>query len=779
MEYISFHKVDPEEWDSLVKSSPDGSVFALSSWRTVILNVDRWALCDCSFSLMDKGRLLGVMPLQYSPTQQTMASTGWGGCGPIAAANLGHKQRRKVIAALLNHAEELAQKHGAQSLYFTVPPVVQTSIETQWGVNPYCEFGFEDVSGTSRVVNLSQDEDILWKACSETARHAIKKARQNGYTVSLSPWNEELDNYYKIHVENYERTGVVPHPKKYFQGIAEDMASDGYYLLWSCKDSSGNVVAYHNSCVFGNAGFYNTGCSSSESLTAGVNYLLFWEAFLGLKKHGLAWYDCGEIFPHASGQNKKKLEGLSTFKTKFGGENHRYFKCKKTLKHLKQVNKIQEPTIKETAKDFLIAGKKLVEKILGKKAANASALLIRFILNIVRKTIHWILRPSKLPFIRPFWGMEELLAVFKIHRYSKSIENAKSLLKSQQNVTEESVFLTSSGRGGIELALRAAMNLEPNKKTVILPSYACKGVVDPILRCGLTPVFVDVDANLFPDQDYLIKLAPGALACIFPFLCGAFVDITETRERVKAQGVFWIGDYCQAYKIGLSQIQGDDFSIFSFGGGKSLTATAGGAVITSTKSSELMEEYTHIPTDSFKHALARLIRQLILYFFPPCCSPIAKKLFKRSATRQFKLQKISQLDAIILCEQLKKASIIIERRTRNALQLLAKREEVDDAYFQKGHQQVFTKLSCITRSKQAQERLFEAAQLYNVEIEWMYAPLHTRLNEHCHSNGNCLAEKLDSRVFNIPVRPNLSSKELNRLKSLLKHFSTKCECKNE
>ena len=161
---------------------------------------------------------------------------------------------------------------------------------------------------------------------SETARQTARKAEKGGIIIVQANWAEMLDSYYIVHQENYRRTGVMPHPKSYFSGIAHEMAEAGYSVLWAALDREGHAIAFHNDMHFGVGAWYHTGCSTDAALKNGANYLLFWKSMLGAKAAGRRWYDCGEIFPVSA---DKKRDGLTLFKTRFGGEPHRFLKATK------------------------------------------------------------------------------------------------------------------------------------------------------------------------------------------------------------------------------------------------------------------------------------------------------------------------------------------------------------------------------------------------------------------------------------------------------------------
>jgi len=316
------------DWDDLVAGSPDGFVFSLAPWQRLILAVDAWGLRDHSFGYYENGRLVAVMPLQFSPRNGRMSSSGWGGSGPVVAAGLDGPARERVLRVTLEQARMLAQEAGASHLDMALSPVTGSSIALRWGVNPFVFHGFNDTSHIAQVIDLAPSEDELFGAVSAKTKPLLQRAADEGIAVRRVDWREFLDAYYDCHCETYTRTGVSPHPQAYFAGIAHEIAPRGHAVLFAAFSRAGEPIAFHNAARFAHGALYHTGCSRTQALELGANHLLLWRSILAAKEDGLRWFDVGTIIP---GTDDPKLKGLTLFKTRFGGEPHRYLHCEMPL----------------------------------------------------------------------------------------------------------------------------------------------------------------------------------------------------------------------------------------------------------------------------------------------------------------------------------------------------------------------------------------------------------------------------------------------------------------
>jgi hypothetical protein len=228
---------------------------------------------------------------------------------------------------MLHEAEKRAADAGAVGRDLGYSPLVPTSLSAAWGVNPFVEFGFVDDSTHTRMLDLSVGLETLWAGVSENARRKIKLSRARGVEVRQVDWPEYVGAYYDAHIATYRRTGVPPHPRAYFDGMAREMAPRGHNVL-RAGFLGGRAIAFRNDARFGAGAVYHTGCSLDEALSLGVNYHLVWDSIEAAIRDGCRWYEVGDVFPSVV---EGKQHGLTEFKSRFGGDLHRSFKAHRTI----------------------------------------------------------------------------------------------------------------------------------------------------------------------------------------------------------------------------------------------------------------------------------------------------------------------------------------------------------------------------------------------------------------------------------------------------------------
>jgi len=327
MEVSAKTSVSPQEWTELLRASDDVWLYHTLPWLDMTAGV--YALENWYFVARDGGVALGAFPVQrmryshYARSCDAGYSGLMGSAGPFFRRGLSPKRRGRALAALTDAVLQWAKDARVDRVQCSLPPLAASCRENVRGVNPLAPAGWADVSTHTRLSALSRPEAALWQDLADDARRSVKRAQEAGYTVGREDWRDRLEDYYRVHQETYRRTGVPPHPKGYFAGIASDIAPQGQAVLWVGRDPEGRAVAFHNDARYRDGSLYWTGCCETAHLASGINYLLFWQALVGAQEDGCAWYEIGEAFP---GVRSGKELGLTVFKAKFGGELFRYFR---------------------------------------------------------------------------------------------------------------------------------------------------------------------------------------------------------------------------------------------------------------------------------------------------------------------------------------------------------------------------------------------------------------------------------------------------------------------
>jgi len=371
----------------------------------------------------------------------------------------------------------------------------------------------------------------------------------------------------------------------------------------------------------------------------------------------------------------------------------------------------------------------------------------------------------KVNFIKPYWGRTEFFCGL-LHsdvRSGHSVEILTENLRQKLNITGV-LIPTSSGRTAFELALRVLKKKQSARQKVIIPTYGCRGTFDPVINAGLIPVFADIDENLNVSVDSVRNhLKEDTLAILVPHLCGCKARIEEIVSMAHAKNVFVIEDACQALggkDGGFFLGKWGDMSIFSFGMGKNLMATAGGVLASSIFAEDVRKEAQMLGKEDTALVKRRFRRTVFKYFFRPVLN------IDRYRLSAYTYSEMHPVDAKLICAQLDRLEDILEKRKENAQKVIEALHRTGlRCALQDEEDHVYTKLSVICECPEDCCRLRNALHTGGVETEGMYTPLHLQgcAAEYSTREGLPHSERICTNVLNIPVRPNLSEKELNRI----------------
>ena len=314
--------ISADQWDKFVAACDQSWLWHTSdfldifqSWR----NQD-----DHSFAVLDNRKsIVAVVPLAYHPHKRRkifrcdfLTSLG----GVAIRDDFSSKRKKEVYTVVEDHFNE-----NAYHIDITIPPLTPFLFGGDVGrINPLVLCGYDNMLTQSCVIDLSQSIDDTQKAMSQTTRQQFKKMDDVDIAHATV---DDLDLYYEMHCETYNRTGVKPHPYEYFEGIFTRMMDKGYARITKLSHN-GTVVAMKNCARYKGGVLYWTGASRND-IDSGFNRLLMIEQIKQAKADGFRSFETGEVFP---GTKDKKKAGLTLYKSSFGGEYYPFYKGRKKLK---------------------------------------------------------------------------------------------------------------------------------------------------------------------------------------------------------------------------------------------------------------------------------------------------------------------------------------------------------------------------------------------------------------------------------------------------------------
>ena len=146
-----------------------------------------------------------------------------------------------------------------------------------------------------------------------------------------------------------------------------------------------------------------------------------------------------------------------------------------------------------------------------------------------------------------------------------------------------SALLTDSGTTALRLALALAARRAPGRPAA-LPAYCCYDIATAADGAGVPVVLYDLDPRtLGPDAESMARVVGAGVSCVVvAHLYGVPVDLDAARVLASAAGVPLIEDAAQGVGgvwAGRPLGEHGDFSVLSFGRGKGLTGSGGGALL--------------------------------------------------------------------------------------------------------------------------------------------------------------------------------------------------------
>ena len=313
-------------WDAFVDASDEAWLWHRYAAQDTI--AARRGRSDLSFAIQEtrgQERVMAVVPLHLVESKylKQFSVKVFDSFGSVACLNdLGAKQKKKILDFVREHLMGLGRERNVMRIDLRLTPMSPAYRgERCPRVNPLLHLGVENTLTQTYVIDLSYSEQELWDNLLGYCRTHIRKAEKEGFIIREADAFEDIEKYYELHLETYQRTGAEPHPFEYFKQIWENFTIKGFSKFFFAE-YDGVLVAVDNEALY-KEGVVGWTAAGATVATKGVNNLLHWHAIKYFKQQGFKWYESGEAFPAAQ---DGKLKGLNDFKKSFGGELYPYYR---------------------------------------------------------------------------------------------------------------------------------------------------------------------------------------------------------------------------------------------------------------------------------------------------------------------------------------------------------------------------------------------------------------------------------------------------------------------
>jgi FemAB-related protein (PEP-CTERM system-associated) len=157
---------------------------------------------------------------------------------------------------------------------------------------------------------LAADPDALWSSFRKPIQRQIKKSQNQGVQVRLAQRREEVEHYYRLHLQTRSKKhGMPAQPRQYFYGLWDAFAAQGGVQVL-LAEYEGSVIASMILLASGATVRYAYGASDETYLHLAPNNLLMWKAIEWGCQQGYQTLDMG--------RTACENEGLMEFKRRWG-----------------------------------------------------------------------------------------------------------------------------------------------------------------------------------------------------------------------------------------------------------------------------------------------------------------------------------------------------------------------------------------------------------------------------------------------------------------------------
>ncbi len=292
VQFVETSAVKHTEWDRIITSHPDHTVYHLSSWHSVLENCFKGTILR--FDILHNGHICGhwcgliVKKYGMNIFGSPLPGTGTDYMHPLFKNEI-------FLPDFLNGLKNWAIKNNIAHIEIG---------GTYFNPETLKLFGFTTANTKTFRIDLSPGENEIWKNLKPAMRNKVRKAEKNGISVTVDHSEQFADLYYDMLKTVFNRKGLQPtYDLERVRKVLQYLKTEKRIIPLIAKNNStplSAIILLQDK----NTLYFWGGASFQEAFKYGANDLIHWYAFKLAKKYDIQNYDtCG------GGDYKKKFGG--------------------------------------------------------------------------------------------------------------------------------------------------------------------------------------------------------------------------------------------------------------------------------------------------------------------------------------------------------------------------------------------------------------------------------------------------------------------------------------
>lgn len=314
-------------WDDCVRRSNEAWFWHTTHWMTLTAELSsEYFVENASFFVIENSQVIALCPLLI---EKDISSQGeylqfcysrWSTPAPVVINTESHFRKQKIIEFCLDEINRIAEEKKIAYIRLHIPVVTETYMtESLPRVNPFVKYGYTYLPYQTQVIDLRNNENVLWRAIRKGHQADIKKSSQ---MLNITIWDaanityEKFRQYQDLH---HKDAGRVTRPQQTFDLMYSWILNGESVLIEASFE--GRPVGFVLIIVYKKGAYYGSTCKDPDYIKVPAGHLIQWEAIKYLKNRGVFFYDLG-LQEHGSqwfhNPSSKEIS-IAQFKRGFGG----------------------------------------------------------------------------------------------------------------------------------------------------------------------------------------------------------------------------------------------------------------------------------------------------------------------------------------------------------------------------------------------------------------------------------------------------------------------------